>query len=308
MRELDTITDLVEYLDRKEALLTHPTRTVMASGEEQLVAMYLTRVDEHGRHNFVGIPDDATGVYIDEGHWEDFIRSPQYLAKKNADKVSYAWDRLIEHLSARGEVGLGDDRKRDIAAMEPGLRILASESRLARRQYADQLLGALHKNVPPGSRFLRVGYSKQASDTAYVFLILPQPPFIKTYDEYREARCAMLLACCKVARLRAPDAARIVGLVTEPRGTKGASEDLLVLDLQSVAWGPAQDEEARRLQAELGILLDDTAEAYERHEVEFPDVPQVRSNLSPAERLTESARLRALAKIKVKGRPKRKRR
>jgi hypothetical protein len=199
LRELDTVRDFIEYLERKEDLLTHPTRTLIATGEEQLVAMYLTRTDEHGNHAFTDINADADVVFVPEGRWEDFIQNPQYIAKKRADAPSYAWDRLIEHLAARGELDTGGPKTRDATSMERGLRVLAAESRIARRQYATHLLEALAKDVKPGQRFLRLGYSGLQPETAYVFLILPQPPHIATYDEYRGARRAMLLACCKVA-------------------------------------------------------------------------------------------------------------
>ncbi|MGF1614789.1 MAG: hypothetical protein ACFCVA_13015 [Gammaproteobacteria bacterium] len=231
LRELDTVKDFIEYLERKEILLTHPKRTLIATGEEQLVAMYLTRTDEHGDHAFTEINEDADVVFVPEGRWEDFIQNPQYIAKKRADGPSYVWDRLIEHMAARGEFDTGGPKTRDVTSMERGLRALAAEPRIARRQYARHLLEALAKDVKPGQCFLRVGYSGRQGDTAYVFLILPQPPHIATYDEYREARRAMLLACCKVARLRTTHAPLIVGLATEPGGTPGASEDLLVLEV-----------------------------------------------------------------------------
>lgn len=270
LRELDTIHDLTDYFARKEELLLSSKRILIADGEEQLVAMYLTNVDDLGRHNFVNIPDDVTNVYFPEGHWESFIRSPQYLAKKKADEISYAWDRLIEHLTAKGEVGLDEDRKHDLGSMEPALRILASESRLARRQLADQLVDALSHTVPPGSRFLRLGYAKQNMSTAYVYLVLPTAPFIKSYADYRDFRRTLLLACCKVARLRLPSASRIVGIATEPRGSHGASEDLVLMDFEASPWDSDQELEARMLQEKLGILLDGKATYYERHEDEYP--------------------------------------
>jgi hypothetical protein len=295
LRELDTIQDLMDYLSRKEELLLKPNRTVMASGEEQLVAMYLTRLDEQGCHTFAGIPENLTGVYIDEGHWEAFVQNPQYIAKKQADEISYAWDRLIEHLAERGEFGLGAARRHDINAMEPALRVLASEPRLARRQLGRQLTDAIQKTVPPGSRFLRVGYSNPRAQTAYVFLVLPQPPEIKTYGEYREARLALLVACCKVARLRATSATRVVGIATEPAGTRGGSEDLVLLDYERNPWDPAQEAEARQLQANLGILREGTAQYREYHDAEYPEPserPKDLSRLSPAKRLLERERLR----------------
>jgi hypothetical protein len=301
LRELDTIQDLVDYFSRKEEFLSKPDRAVMAAGEEQLVAMYLTRMDDQGRHNFAGIPEDLSAIYIDEGHWEAFVRNPQYLAKKQADKDSYAWDRLIEHLARRGEFGLGEGRRHDLTAMEPALRVLASETRLARRQLGRQLLGAMKKKVPPGSRFLRVGYSSPQAQTAYVFLILPPPPEIETYEKYREARAGLLFACCKVARLRATSAIRVVGIATEPAGTKGGSEDLVLLDYEKNPWDASQEAEARQLQKELGILGDKTAQYKEYQDTEYPEVREDQrdlARLSPAQRLIERERLRRVGKLK----------
>lgn len=235
--------------------------------------MYMTHLDALGRHNFVDIPDDISHVWIDEGHWEDFIRNPKYLAKKKADEISYAWDRLIEHFISSGEVGFEGDRRRDVATMEPALRVLASESRLARRQLAAQLINALSREVPPGSRFLRVGFSKQNMETTYVFLVLPRPPHIKTYAEYRDARRAILIACCKVAHLQMKSSRRVIGIATEPSGTSGSSEDLLLLDFDSNPWDADQEAEARMLQQNLGILLDGQARYYELHDNEYPDLP-----------------------------------
>ena len=300
LREMDTVKDLVAYLERKELLLTHPTRNVLATGEEQLVAWYLTKLDDSGNHNFTGLPEDVDIVFIDEGHWEEFIRSPQYLAKKSADKPSYAWDHLIEHLTFRGEVGLGEDARRNLYEMEPALRALASESRLARRQLAQQLLEAIQKEVPPGQRFLRMGHTRQSPETAYVFLILPHPPFVKTYAEYREGRRAMLLASCKVARLRAPSAHKIVGIATEPAGTGGASEDLVWLDVHDEPWGAEEQDEAQNLQREAGILLDENVLVHEKHDNEYPEPSIVPLFGSPSSRLLERKRLENFERLAKK--------
>lgn len=176
--------------------------------------------------------------------------------------------------------------------------MLASESRLARRQLAAQLVDALSKDIKPGSQFLRLGYSTTSPDTAYVFLVLPRPAYLATYEEYREARQAMLLASCKVARLRATSAARIIGIATEPGGTRGASQDLLLIEVDEAHWGPEQDEEAHWIQREIGILLDERVKYTERRDNEYPVVATAPSKLSPAKRMQERARLRRLANIK----------
>lgn len=203
LRELDTIRDLIAYLDKKEALLTHPRRKIMSSGEEELVAMYSTRMNDGGEHDFAKFPEDLDGVLIEEGFWTDFIHNPKYVAKKKADEISYAWDRLIENFTQYGETGLFD-KKRDLGSMEPALRVMASESRLGRRHLARYLVEALQRPVAKGSRFLRVGRAVQNPEVGYVFLMLPQPESM-SYERYREFRAAMLSACCMVGRLRCPN-------------------------------------------------------------------------------------------------------
>ena len=159
----------------------------------------------------------------------------------------------------------------------------------------------MSRTVAPGDRFLRLGFAKQTPDTAYVFLILPWPPFFKTYSEYREGRRAMLLASCKVARLRATSAVRILGLATEPLGTRGATEDLVLLSVQGDAWGEEQEREARDLQRGASILLDETVQYFERHDDEYPAVPKVPPlGTSPSARLLQRARLRNLEKLSRK--------
>jgi hypothetical protein len=173
LRELDTISDLTQYFERKEVLLSNAGRSVMAVGEEQLIATYLTHIGADGQHGFAHVPDNKEGVCIDEGHWERFVQNPQYQAKKRADEQSYTWDRLIEHFVPFGAVRLDEERNQEVAALEPALRVLAAETRLARRHLASQLIDARQKEVRPGQRFLRLGLAYQSPDTAYVFLVVP---------------------------------------------------------------------------------------------------------------------------------------
>lgn len=268
LREMDTITDFISYLQKKEALLTKPECTVLATGEEQLVAMYQTGLNKNSEHDFPEIPDHIKGLFIDEGQWEEFIRNPQYLAKKEADRVSYVWDNLIEHFIKGSNRATGTNMRDN----ELALRVMASEPRMRRRQLATQLLDVLRQKVEPGKRLTRLGISDYFPDNAYVFLILPCPDFVKSYEEYREGRKAMLLACCKVAKLRAPKAKRIVGMATEPGGTKGASEDLLLLETNGDGWTVEHAKEAKELQEKLCILKNESTTYYETRDKEYPNV------------------------------------
>lgn len=271
LRELDTISDLVAYLRKKEAILTKPGRIVGATGEEQLVAMYLTHLNKNNEHDFIEIPEHLDYAFFDEGHWEDFIRSPEYKAKKDADHVSYVWDRLIEHFIAYGRDDRGDGTATTAGSVEAGLRILAAEPRLHRRGLASMLVEAIQRRVEPGRRFARLEISNDFPDTAYLFLILPQPDFVKSYEDYREGRRAILDAHCRVAKLYAPMAKRIVGIATEPASTKGASEDLLLFETDGVSWTSEHERDARELQEMASIFVEATTTRGETRIQEYPD-------------------------------------
>jgi hypothetical protein len=169
LSELDTISDFVDYLDKKENLLDKSGREILATGEEQLVAMYLTNINNDGVHDFIKIPDDRQFPMIMKGYWEDLINHPQYKAKKKADEISYAWDDLIEHFIKHRDYTVGRFPN-SLTDVEAVLRVLASESRLYRRVLSKQLLEVMSKDVKPGHRFTRYGTSKQFPYTGYVFL------------------------------------------------------------------------------------------------------------------------------------------
>lgn len=273
LRELDTITDFVAYLSKKEEFLSREKLVIVATGEEQLLSIYLTHLNSEGEHDFVLPGDDEDEVdYIslDESFWDGMVENPQYIAKKKADEISYAWDRLIEHFIKYG--GIYDDsgqRHQEPSELEWGLRLMASEPRIRRRQLAHALVDLL-ENTPRGKRATRVVYSNDFSEKAYIFLILPQLES-EQYDEYRKHRQAMLVAYCKVAKLRCINASYIIGIATENLGTKGASEDLVALDVRN--WTPDLQEEARQIQQEASLLLDKNVKTTEGRTSEWPDVP-----------------------------------
>ena len=96
LSELDTVADFVGYLSRKEAFLCSG-RVVLATGEEDLLAHYLTHTNDDGEHDFV-VPPQANVIEFDH-LFQGMPEDAQYLAKKAADKISYLIDDLIEHVS-----------------------------------------------------------------------------------------------------------------------------------------------------------------------------------------------------------------
>ncbi len=125
--ELDTITDLVNYLGKKEKFV-RSGHLLGATGEEDLLADYLRHTNEEGYHGFFPPSGNSEwrgdeSLLLDEGHWVQFKSHPQYIAKKKADKVSYFWDGLIteftKHMMAGTTVEL-DKKERSLRELESG--------------------------------------------------------------------------------------------------------------------------------------------------------------------------------------------
>ena len=97
METLDTITDFVMYLTKKERFI-QSGQLVWAAGEEDLLAYYLKDINSDGEHDFI-IPGDYNALVIQEGLWADFLRNPRRRAQLEQNEVSYIWDMLIERFS-----------------------------------------------------------------------------------------------------------------------------------------------------------------------------------------------------------------
>lgn len=263
---LDTITDFVDYLSKKETFV-ESGNLISAAGEDDLLAYYLRNLNRDGQHDFL-VPDGIRGVVVAEGCWADFASSPQRHAQIEANRVSYAWDRLIETFS--GHI-LKDTQyyatKRGIEHGERIMRFLASEPRTRRRLLAKMLVGII-ETTPDTMRRTLVVEPSHPGDPHYVFLLVPRR--WGTYEEYRELRRHFLYACCAVTRLEHPDAEDIVGIATETSMTPAdsRSEDAVYFDARD--WSPEHEAEARSLQQDLGLLTNVKLRAGTEHEYPSP--------------------------------------
>jgi SEC-C motif len=271
MATRDTISDFIEYLSKRQKLLRGQP-SILATGEEQLLAIYLTNLNNQSEHDFVFPTKSERGVthiILPEGHWEDFQNSPQRIAQIDADKVSYAWDELIEkfnYYAMRGEQHFVTDG--GLKDCEKILRFMAREPRWKRRYLAKRILDMIF-TTPVTDRNLCVLPPREANDPYYVFLLLPMI-HAKTNEEYRNVRRQFLEDCCLVTKLVYPEAKDIVGIATETDATYvSRSEDSIYFDARE--WNAEMESEARVLQKNLGILTKPTK--HHEHAQEFPDVP-----------------------------------
>ncbi|MEE3717351.1 SEC-C domain-containing protein [Tumidithrix elongata RA019] len=267
LQTLDTITDFVEYLTKKESFILSG-KLGWAAGEEDLLACYLTKVNQKDEHDFI-VPHNVTQLFIDQGHWEKFTQHSQRLAQLEANKVSYAWDALIEVFSTHIIAGTQYFASHvGVSNGEKSIRFLARESRTRRRLLASALLEIIGKRIPPDARYTRIILPSHEGDPYYVFLLLPHPPNVD-YENYREVRRRFLEACCRVLKVKYPDALDIMGIATEVGMKSKRSEDAIYFDARH--WTEEDQADALDLQQDLNLFQD--LKGYATRIQEYPELP-----------------------------------
>jgi hypothetical protein len=272
MRMLDTVSDFVAYLEKKEALLSKRGLKVWAAGEDDLLAYYLRNTDHDensstfGRHIFPVSPG-YEGLHIEEGFWEGFVHSDQFRARLEADRVSYSWDGLIKYIYEN----TGEEKAHPLsgtssfADREAGLRIMARESRLSRRMLARSFRDMIVQSEPDQYRVRHAG-ALEDSGVQYIFLLLPRRAE-QTKAAYRAERFEMLQAYGLAVKFRNfGKTKKFVGIATEAGGFD-ALESYDLMYLEGEEWG--EQEEALAEQANL--LFFRNAVASTAHEDEYPE-------------------------------------
>jgi hypothetical protein len=231
--ELDTVTDLTEYLRAVEGLLGRCK--VMLSSELDLLAMYLTQ----GRK----FPDGQNMMVVGDDIWDGFVKRPEYSAKKKADEESYAWDQILgilceDTLQGRMEFGA------DLNEVERAIRVMARENRFGRRilskGFNEFMEAASQKRIR--SRMMRA-----PSGVVYVLLACP-------HVTDRQFRKAELQTRCFVARGLNLEAQTVVGIATE-QYVRGQGFSFDVVHLHIPEWTAEQQHALEGMQRDLGYFV-----------------------------------------------------
>lgn len=300
MDEMSTITDFLAYLKAREDFLGQPETDVVAAGEEQLIAAYISNGDD-SRHPFLpdSIGPDEPGLMIfDDSHYPRLIRRPEYRAKRIQDERSRAWDDLIEKL-----IRLGDPKLVHPAIeqanheTEQALRLMAAESRFRRHLLTESLVDMLDAAAKePGKRRARIFSTREQSDLVYIFLVTPRLPS-ETDADYRRHRVAMLHAYCRCAKLRFPQSDTFIGLGLDhpAKDYEMSSEDVIVFTCHE--YSPEEKAIAEDFQREFGILGDGLV-MKEGYATEYcsPSMPGERSQAKPNRKEGGKKRKAKLAK------------
>jgi len=248
------------------------------AGEEELLAHYLTNLNANYEHDFL-VPTGQQ-IFLDEGFWEEFVKSSHAKAQEKADRISYVWDNIINtfinHIVGN-TLYYGVPLDQGLAHYDKQLSLLAQLSRFHRRIFAKSLLTFLSQPVTSDQNtIVRTIKPTELKDTYYVFLTLKQSPLLAE-DEYRKSRMIALEIYCKATKERNPNAQDIIGYATEPGlFTESRSEDLLYFDAR--VWNPEHDPNWGEIKRSLDIASSGELKRYEIHEDEYPTSKTTRIN------------------------------
>lgn len=260
---LDTIRDFSSYLEKKERVIAK-VKSFSAAGEEEMLAWYLKDLNEKGEHDFI-FDDDYPRIFLDEGFWKNFSVSPARQTQIEANKISYAWDAIIEKFTFH----ILDDSQyfqtnENINYSEKAIRFMASEPRTRRRLLIQALFDKI-ENTPIDEIGVRVVNSTAPNEPSYVFLLFPQQDYSKE-NAYRENRRKALYAYCIVTKYLNPSATDIIGFATETGNPEFRSEDLFYINGR--IWSEELQEEARHYHKDLHLL--ETINVFQDTVYEFP--------------------------------------
>ncbi len=272
--KLDTISDFVAYLEKKEIFLTRKT-TIISAGEEELLSLHLKDLNKDDEHDFIFKEDinNLTVLFLnDEGSWINFSKSSERKAQVEANKISYFWDWLIENFTKHFREGTSYyNNHEDIKNQEMVLRLLAKENR-TRRRFLSNAFWEFVDTINPVLKGSRTIIGENDKDPYYIFLVVPETKDAP-YEKYREVRRGMLHAHCVITKLNFPNAKDIIGIATES-GRKGdGSEDLVYYDAR--IWTDKDKRNAEKLKSDLirAKLLNPQYRS-EKTEYEYPPLYQ----------------------------------
>ncbi len=230
LTEFDTITDLLLFFKAKEDAIKK-TQHFWYAGEEDLISVYYRSFDEEAKEHFI-LPKDAghDALMIEEGMWDTFVNSNAHSRRKDADKISYHIDRLIQSTSQNALAGLtGGDP--DIFNRPSAIKEMAKEPRYHRRALSEAMFEALD-NFPnePNEFYRSVGlYPSNEDCKFYVFLIVHFPG--KGFEEGRDVKIEMLKLACGAAKLNFSHVKKVIGLAIEaPHLNEKTAEDYILME------------------------------------------------------------------------------
>lgn len=236
LQELNTITDLLEYLRAKEKLYESGVRTHFEGAEEDLLAFYI--------HQGCKFPSEYTDIVVGDSLWAELCRKDEYRLKKIADRPSLVWDRMVEKF-CQDFLTDGFEFRENPAETELVIRTMARESRFSRR-----ILGGSFKEFLQlaNARKVESRITPSPSGITYVFLS-------KDRSVPRDDRIAELSARCFIARSMIREHQTVIGLSVQPLHP-GKDAEVELMYLHKPEWTEEDEAVAESGKAQLRLFVD----------------------------------------------------
>ena len=234
--ELDTVSDLSNYLDEKLRAVTK-FDSLLYCGEEDLLGHYLLNYDEETKRHIIGTNrDDVNSVMIGEGEWNDFIKTDLYKNTKNEDRISYFWDELIQRTCQNALNGtLGGNS--DILRGQSAIFEMVKEPRFIRRALADRIRRTIMNFPDDPDQFTRqvTFLPSHLPDVGYVFFQLRVSEAYRKQPEYLDKRRTLLEIACGAAKNKFPQLTKVIGIGMDAPKFAGDtnSEDFILLPCET---------------------------------------------------------------------------
>ncbi|QIQ73199.1 hypothetical protein HBB04_03601 [Pseudomonas coronafaciens] len=267
--ELDTVTDFGNYLLEKEQAIKRSIG-ITYCGEEDLLAHYFLNLDPKTNKHFIGSQDEGfNGFGLEEGLWKDFYGSPTYKKTKEASKVSYMWDELIQRTCDNYENGtLGGNT--DLLRGRSAIHEMVKEPRFMRRSIIELMQQAI-ETFPEG---LTESFRKMTvipsyfEETVYLFLQLKPPADLHIKSDYRDIRRHILEVACGALKNNSPQYKSIVGIgIDAPKYHSGFGEDFILMPGEQ--WTPELRAHYEELNQHLDFFKSPNLKKHEKTLYEF---------------------------------------
>lgn len=212
LEELDTVSDFVRYLKKKEDHILLGTLD-FAAGEEEVLCWYLKNSNRNNK--IVTAVKAGEKINIQSGCWQAWRGHDLYVKKKVLDEPSHqVWDELINLFSYHAVSNkLLPGSSQEISEIELCLRVMASESRLARRALSAHLIERMAQTIN-NTRAWRMLFSSEVPDTGYIFFFYRRDENYN-FEEYRNDRIIYLKALSIVYALNNHHLKQVIGIATE---------------------------------------------------------------------------------------------
>lgn len=260
LKELDTVSDFINYLSKKEKYLSTNNSDFVICGEEELLAHYLMHpLENYEGFSFPPLPSNKKMVCIEEGAWRSFCESDAYSFWKKFNEISYEWDRLIEsqtsHIKNDNAAVLknSDISINSIQAHELVLRAMADEGRATRQVLASHY-NLIRRNKTIDDRIVNTIIIPNRPNRAYILLVLKFDPATE-YNEYRDLRRASLVGFCRASRLRMKGIDEVIGIATEQFDCPFTTQDFMIMNFDAKLTQSEKEKEVEALKS-VGIWKD----------------------------------------------------